>query len=238
MSIFRAANATTAWPTMANPFEDGPTERLGPAGPDDLPQPPRRALLVALLLAGVAVLLSVGAGLLAWQALGRAEQAGRQPVPAAATVATYADETLRVWAGCGTVTLLDLDEPRVNAPATAGDLRYESECDETASRLALGPGAVAGSRPAEADAGETGCARAIRTSPLSAAASVALSEGLVLCVLTGAPAAAPDGAAAPTGPAPAAPDTGAAGVRLVRVEVRRAGRDGSAELRATSWVAH
>jgi hypothetical protein len=232
MSVFRAANATTAWPTAANPFEDGPTERLGPAG-FECPPPPRRAVAVAVLLAVLAVLFSAGSGLLAWRALGRAEQAGR-PVPAASTVITYADETLRVWSGCGTVILLDLDEPRVNAPATTGDLRYESGCDEAASRLALGPAAVSAGRPQDADAGETGCARAVRTSPLGTTATVSLSAGVVLCVLTGTPAATPDGAAGTDRTARSA----VSGVRLVRVEVVRADRDGSAELRATSWVGH
>ncbi|MET8149584.1 hypothetical protein ACIBSW_39285 [Actinoplanes sp. NPDC049668] len=221
MSVFRAANSTTSWPASADPYEDGPTERLasadwdGPAEP-----PPRRGVVFAVLLAMLALLVSAGAVLIAWRALGRAEEAFRR---APAPVAGYSGERLLIQAGCGTTTFVDLDEPRVGVPAAAGDLRYQSFCEKGAApRLALGPGAATGGPPKD------GCAG---VSALGATA-VPAQKGLVLCVLTGPPAASPGPSAAP------GIDAGAdrAGALVVRVEVIDVTADGTANLRATSWA--
>nr|BFE69631.1 hypothetical protein GCM10020092_029320 [Actinoplanes digitatis] len=209
MSVFRAANSTTAWLAPADPYEDGPTERLASADSDGPAEPPpRRGVVFAVLLAMLALLASAGSVLIAWRALGRAEEAfHRAPAPAAAPLTTYADERLRIQAGCGTTTFVDLDEPRVDVPAAAGDLRYQSWCEKGAGpRLALGPGAAAGGRPKSADTGKDGCAAA---SALGAT-TVPAKKGLVLCVRTGA--------------------------RMVRAEVTDVGTDGTASLRATSWA--
>src|SRR4051794_13308096 len=118
MSVFRAANSTTAWPASADPYDDGPTERLASADSDGPAEPPpRRGVVFAVLLAMLALLVSAGSGLIAWEALGRADEAfSRSSAPASAPVATYSDEALLIRAGCGTTTFVDLDEPRVNVP--------------------------------------------------------------------------------------------------------------------------
>jgi len=277
MSVFRASSSAAAWPTAADPFADGPTERLASADSDGPSEPPpRRGLAFAVLLAMVALLVSAGAGLLAWRALGRAEQAYARTLPAVGTaapgpVSNYAGVVLRIRAGCDAVTVVDLDEPRVNAPTAGGDLRYEARCGETRPRVALGDGAVAGSEAegeAEAeDVGEGGCAEAIRTRPLGGGTSTPVREGAVFCILTGRAgrAASPGpsvlGSYLPGSPEPGTSATGAdpeaspgepsaapgtvptlgpgaagTGVRLVRVEVTDVTKDGTAELRATSWA--
>lgn len=206
MSVFRAANSTAAWPASADPYDDGPTERLASADSDGPAEPPpRRGVVFAVLLAMLALLVSAGSGLIAWQALGRADEAFRRS-SASAPVATYTDETLLIQAGCGTTTFVDLDEPGVGGPAAAADLRYQSWCEQPAGpRLALGPGATAGGLPKDANVGRDGCAAAVRTAALDGAASVIATEGLVLCVLTG-PVAAPSPSSPPgTQPSEAAP---------------------------------
>ncbi|MEU7907309.1 hypothetical protein [Actinoplanes sp. NPDC049118] len=203
MSVFRAANSTTAWPVSADPYDDGPTERLASADSDGPAEPPpRRGVVFAVLLAMLAMLVSAGSGLIAWRALGRADEAFRRSyTPAYVPVNTYTDQNLRIPAECGTTTFIDLDEPRVNVPGKTGDLRYQSWCEkEAAPRLALGPGAVAGSQPNDADVGEDGCTRAVRAGPLGGATTVPAKKGLVLCILTGPAIRRP--AASPSGPSP------------------------------------
>jgi hypothetical protein len=225
MSVFRASNSSAAWPIAADPFADGPTERLAPADPDGVPAPPaHRGVVFAMLVSMLALVVSAGSGLVAWHALGRAEEASAGPVPVpAAPVSTYADEVLRAQAGCDAVLYVDLDEPRVNVPGTAGDLGYHGRCGAGTPRLALGPGAVAGSSAGEADVGEAGCAKAIRTRPLVSEADLPVRKGLVFCVLTGPP--------------PDSGDLAGAGVRLVRTEITEVAADGTADLRVTSWAA-
>jgi hypothetical protein len=264
MSVFRAANSSTAWPAPADPYDDGPTERLASADSDGPAEPPpRRGVVFAVLLAMLALLVSAGSGLIAWAALGRSDEAIRRASPpAAAPIAAYADEVLRIEAGCGATTLVDLDEPRVNVPGMVGDLRYRSWCEQgTAPQLALGPGAAAGGRPTDAAVDRDGCAEAVRADPLGAT-TVAAAKGLVLCVLTG-PAPTPPSVASPSGISPSAvwssptgpavstpPETAAtaatteaappaaavAGARMVRVEVVEVAANGTADLRATSWA--
>jgi hypothetical protein len=213
MSVFPPA-------TPADFFEDGPTERLASAGSSGPAEPaPRRGVVFAVLMALLSLLVSAGSGLIAWRALGRAEQAyHRAPPVSSAPVTTYADEALRVQGGCGTTTLVDLDEPRVNVPSAGADLRYQGACGQAVPQLALGAGALAGSRPGYAD----GCGEAVRSRPISHLATSPASKGLILCVLTRA--------VSPTA-------AGATGVRLVRVQVTEVTGDGTAYLRATSWPA-
>ncbi|OJF12259.1 hypothetical protein [Couchioplanes caeruleus] len=229
MSVFRGSNSSTAWPEGADPYPDGPTERLGPepdrsSAPPSSPPQPRRGAVFAVLLAMLALLAAAAAVLLAWRALERADQAFARPLPAAsgaspAVAGAYGEEILRIQAGCTGVTFLDLDEPRVNAAGPVSDLRYDSRCGDEAPQLTLAPGAVGGSDVGAADVDGPGCARAVRTSPLGGGLIVPVRTGLVMCVLTG------------TGTPPTA------GVRLVRVKVDQVSADGTVSLRATAWPA-
>ncbi|MEU4220093.1 hypothetical protein [Actinoplanes sp. NPDC026623] len=248
MSVFRAANSTTAWPAPADPYDDGPTERLASADSDGPAEPPpRRGVVFAVLLAMLALLVSAGSGLIAWRALGRADEAfTRSSAGASAPVTTYTDEELRIQAGCGTTTFVDLDEPRVNVAAAAGDLRFESHCEpDAAPRLAPGPGAAAAGLSKDAAAGQVGCAAAISTAALDGATTVPATKGLILCILTGPGAAPSPSAASPSVASPSASASAASaidagvggpGVRMVRVEVTEVTADGTANLRATSWA--
>ncbi|GGQ53813.1 hypothetical protein [Couchioplanes azureus] len=226
MSVFRGSNSSTAWPEGADPYPDGPTERLAPES-DRSPAPPpspRRGAVLAVLLAMLALLAAAGSGLLAWRALERADQAFDRPLGAPSGAApaaggAYGEEVLRIQAGCTGVTFLDLDEPRVNAAGPISDLRYDSRCGDEAPQLTLAPGAVGGSDVGDAVVDGPGCAKAVRTSPLGGGLIVPVRTGLVMCVLTG------------TGTPPTA------ATRLVRVQVDQVSKDGTASLRATAWPA-
>lgn len=234
MSVFRTRNnpmtsdrnTSTREPYPINrvtdePIPDGPTERIaerakarrGPAG-----------LLLVLLFALLSVALAGVAGLVAWRALGVARYAATERLPAiiappaAAPMretgysVEYAQEPLRVQVGCSAVLYLDLDEPRSNADATVSDLRYDSRCGSEPPRLTLGPGAAGGAQLKDSDTDAAGCDEAIRTSPLGPGASVEVTKGVVLCVLTAERPA-----------------------QMVLVEITDVGRTGMAGMRATSW---
>ncbi|UQU67175.1 hypothetical protein COUCH_13265 [Couchioplanes caeruleus] len=212
MPVFRAPTSPAAGTQDPDGYPDGPTERLGPASPPaEPPAVPRRLAVTAVVLAGLALLVAGAATVLAWRALGRAPS----PMPAAASspagAASYAEEKLKIRAGCTGITFLDLDEPRVNAPGPVSDLRYDSSCGGERPRLALAPGAVAAGDGVDPRTDAAGCAKTIRTSPLGDGQLVSVAKGVVLCVLTSG--------------------------SLVRVEVAEVTGDGTATLRATSWPA-
>lgn len=180
-----------------------------------------------MLLSLLALLASIGAGLLSWRAFDvvgavhrpppvtpsapAGEVASQAPEPGEYPV-TYAKEPLRVQIGCSAVVFMDLDEPRADADEAVADLRYDSRCGTETPRLSLGAGAAAGSRSSDVDIDAAGCQRAIRTSPLGPGAEVEVKKGTALCVLTAATPA-----------------------ELVLVEIIDVGGTGTAGLRATSW---
>jgi len=238
MSVFRARNnpmtsdrnlSTPREPYPINragaePIPDGPTERIakrlkgGPA-----PRGQGGTVLVVLLTL-LAVVLAGVAGLVALRALGVARFAAteRPPVVTVAPAVTpaedtgysvaYAQEPLRVQVGCSAVLFLDLDEPRANADENVSDLRYDSRCGSEPPRLTLGPGAAGGAQIKDSDTDAAGCDEAIRTSPLGPGASVEVTKGVVLCVLTADRPA-----------------------HMALVEITDVGRTGMAGMRATSW---
>jgi hypothetical protein len=176
-----------------------------------------------VLLSVLALLASVGAGLLSWRAFETARAAHRAPTAAGDGAVsrppepeqyqvTYAKEPLRVQVGCSAVLFLDLDEPRADAGEQEADLRYDSRCGNQTPRLSLAAGAASGSQSSGSDIDAAGCLRAIRTSPLGPGAEVEVKKGTALCVLTAATPA-----------------------ELVLVEILDVGGTGTAGLRATSW---
>ncbi|MGA5302165.1 hypothetical protein ACPCHT_19710 [Nucisporomicrobium flavum] len=213
MPVFRAPTSPDAGPQDPDGYPDGPTERLGPPAPQaEPPAPHRRLAVTAVVLAGLALTVAGAATVLAWRAWDRAPAAIPAPdASSPAGVASYAEERLRIRAGCTGITFLDLDEPRVNAPGPVSDLRYDSSCGGERPRLALAPGAVAAGDGVDPRTDAAGCAKTIRTSPLGAGQLVSVAKGVVLCVLTSG--------------------------SLVRVEVAEVTGDGTATLRATSWPA-
>jgi hypothetical protein len=227
MSVFRTANSNPTPPRDPYPINrsrdddhhppipDGPTERIG-----DRPGRRRRNRMLLLLAAAALLALNVAvvAVFVAWRAGGLARAALAQratavaPAPSGDFSVSYAQEPLRVQVGCAAVMFLDLDEPRANAGEQVSDLRYDSRCGDQPPDLTLGPGAAAGAQVRDSDTDATGCARAIRTSPLGPGATVEVRKGAVLCVRTAATPA-----------------------RMVLVEVTEVGRTGTAGMRATSW---
>jgi hypothetical protein len=226
-----------------DPHVDGPTERLFDSqAPDGMPStrlgPNRRGVLVAVSLSGLALVASVGAGLVAWRSLARvdapapsslatapAHPATRgtdppSPQRSAGYTITYAQESLRIQIGCSAVMFLDLDELRADADEQGSDLRYDSRCGTEAPSLSLGPGAQAGGQVTDSDTDASGCDNAIRTSPLGRGARVPVKKGTVLCVLT----SAADAVARVELP------------RMVLVEITEVTDDGIANMRATSWT--
>jgi hypothetical protein len=231
MSVFRAANNDDP---AADPYVDGPTERLYDPEPPPVPPPPRPArakgATVAVVVALLALLASGGACVVGWRALGAAGRThvvaapapfvARLPVdppkaldPSASYDVGYDGEAMRIQVGCGAAMLVDLDEPRADAGEQAGDLRYDRGCGQAVPTVGLAAGARAGSQVSDPDIDAPGCDDAIRTGPLGTGASVPVKKGAVLCVLT---------AAAPP--------------RMARVEVTGLTAAGTATLTATSWV--
>ncbi len=197
--VFRASNSSV--PSAAR-LREGPTERLVGGLPAP-PATPRRGVTLAVLLAVLALMAAAAAALMAWRALRlTADKPGSTPVP-------YAEEQLAIRAGCGAVTFLDLDEPRVGVSGDTGDLRYDSRCGPAVPALALGPGAMTLSDAGDARSDAVACGRAVRASPLGPGLTVPARKGVTLCVLTGG--------------------------LLVRVVVGDVRPDGAATLRATAW---
>jgi hypothetical protein len=225
------------------PDAEGPTERIViPAGetPAEIEDRAGRSWpsVLAIIIAVIALAVAGSAAVTAWQAFAKAGEAASMAHPAAATpvivpsvvpsaAATtlppmptvfalkYAQEPLQVQAGCGTTALVDLDAPRVDPPELQGDLRYDNTCGADGPRLAVGPGALAGSLVADPDTDAPGCAEAIRTGPLEPGVSVPVQKGTAFCVLTSA--------------------TGTPMVALV--EVTGVDANGAASLRASAWSA-
>jgi hypothetical protein len=213
MSVFKTTNRNEVYPinrVRRGPIPDGPTERIGRKAPRR-----RDWSVLALVVATLALNLAGAAGVLTWRVL---RIAASQKAEAAAPkngqsyAVAYAQEPLRLQAGCSVVMFLDLDEPRVNAAESVSDLRYDSRCGDQPSSLTLGPGAAAGAQVSAGDIGAGGCGDAVRTGPLGPGAGVEVRKGAALCVLT---------AATP-------PD-------MVLVEVTDLAPAGIVGLRATSW---
>jgi hypothetical protein len=221
MSVFRGSNvnhpadADGEW--SGDPF-DGPTERLyDPERVVLTPVPVRgKGVGFALIASVIALSVAVGAGLIAWHALGAANAVGgpisSAPMPELGPSDEYAGESMRLQAGCATAMFLDLDEPRANVAQPAGDLRYDSKCGKDVPSFSLGPGAQGGSQVTGPDVDAPGCDQAIRTSPLGPGARVPAQTGATLCVLT----------------AGAQP-------HMALVEITDVTRDGTVTLSATSW---
>jgi hypothetical protein len=169
---------------------------------------------IALLISLLALLITTGSSYLTWKTLTSPAQPDR-PITPENYPAKYAKEPLNITAGCPSTLFLDLNEPRVNTPEGTADLRYESRCADDPPRLTLGPGATGASRQENADTDAAGCARAIRTSPITPGADVDVKKGTVLCVLTRGGADDP--------------------AVLSLVEIIDVGGTGTAGLRATSW---
>jgi len=238
MSVFRARNnpmtsdrnmSTTREPfpvnrTVDEPIPDGPTERIAKGLKCAPAVRGQGGMILVVLLTLLAVVLAGLAGLVALRALGVARFAATE-LPQVVTVAptvtqaqatgysvAYAQEPLRVQVGCSAVLYLDLDEPRANASVSMSDLRYDSRCGSEPPRLTLGPGAAGGAQIKNSDTDAAGCDEAIRTSPLGPGASVDVTRGVVLCVLTADHPA-----------------------HMALVEITDVGRTGMAGMRATSW---
>jgi hypothetical protein len=215
-------------PDDANPYELLPQTR----------RPHRsRGVLLALAIAVLALLASGGASYIAWSAKGRAETVPHAPAVIPSTVADssgpapaaampepapsgytlrYAQEPLQVRVDCDEAALVDLDEPRLDAPEPESDIRYDNRCGAGGPLLSIGPGGRAGSHISDPEADAPGCADAIDTDPLDSGDTVPVQKGTVLCVRTG----------------------GAAGSQplLALVEVTGLGANGVASLRATAWI--
>jgi hypothetical protein len=145
---------------------------------------------------------------------------GASASPAAEYTAGYASESLKFQIGCSAVLFVDLDEPRANVDDEHHDLRYTSRCGANAPSLALGPGAEGGSEATADTRTAEECARQIRTSPLGPRAGVPVRANLKLCVLTSLADAEQRG------------DT----QKLILLEVTTLSDQGTAGLRATSWI--
>jgi hypothetical protein len=213
-------------PDDSDPYEPLPQRRR-----------PRRSrgVLLALAIAVLALVASGGASYIAWSARGRAEAVPHLPAtavtPSAAAVTSasppavatpsgytlrYAQEPLQVRVDCDETALVDLDEPRLDAPEPESDIRYDNRCGAGGPLLSVGPGGQAGSHIGDPEADAPGCADAIDTEPLDPGDTVPVQKGTVLCIRTG----------------------GAAGGQplLVLVEVTGLGANGRASLRATAWI--
>ena len=237
MSVFRTRNnPMTSDPNMSTrepypinrvtdePIPDGPTERIAERATGRAPRRGQAGLVLVLVLTLLSVALAGVAGLVAWRALGIARYAATERLPAITAPPTvapvretgysvaYAQEPLRVQVGCSAVLYLDLDEPRTNTEETVSDLRYDSRCGSEPPRLTLGPGAAGGAQIKDSDTDAAGCDEAIRTSPLGPGASVEVTKGVVLCVLTADRPA-----------------------QMALIEITDVGRTGIAGMRATSW---
>jgi hypothetical protein len=140
--------------------------------------------------------------------------------PKASYPVAYDKQPLRLQVGCSAVMYVDLDEPRSNVNDKHSDLRYDSTCGANAPNLTLGPGADGGSKVASAALTAADCDEHIRSDPLGSRAGVPVRRGLVLCVLTSLADARERG------------DT----QKMVLLEVTGLADDGTAGLRATSWV--
>jgi hypothetical protein len=145
---------------------------------------------------------------------------GGSASPAPDYAVGYASESLKFQVGCSAVLFVDLDEPRANVDDQHHDLRYTSKCGTSAPTLALGPGADGGSEVAPDTRTADECVRQIRTSPLGPRAGVAVRPGLKLCVLTSLRDARERA------------DT----QKLILLEVSALSDEGTASLRATSWI--
>jgi hypothetical protein len=235
-------------PYSAYHDQDGPTERLylpeDEFEPDEpLPanehedEPRTRGVFYALVIAILALVVSGGAAVTAFQARNRADRAvGSMAVPhqpvvvpqpsaitpsatapsaapssaAASTPLLYAQEPLEIQADCDSATLIDLDEPlRVDAPEQQSDLRYDNRCGGESPMLSIAGGAAAGSHVSDPDTDRPGCAEAIRENPLEKSERIPVRKGTVLCV--------------------------SAAATLALVEVTGVGEDGTISLRATGW---
>ena len=217
---------------LAEPDDPDPYELLPPQ------HRPRRSrgVLLALAIAVLALLASGGASYVAWSSRGHAEAtpapqivpstvaATSAPAPAATTpepvpsgyTLRYAQEPLQIRVACDGTALVDLDEPRLDAPEPDSDIRYDNKCGAGSPLLSVGPGGRAGSHISDPEADAPGCADAIDTEPLDPGENVPVQRGTVLCVRTG----------------------GAAGGQplLALVEVTGLGANGVASLRATAWT--
>jgi hypothetical protein len=203
-----------------------------------------RLAVLAVIIAVIALAVACGAIVTAWTAIATAGSptstvhpsptaraaaatatAGTTPTAGTATATLgplpegfaikYAQDPLQVPAGCGTVTVVDLDTPRVDPPDSDADLRFSTMCGTGDPRLLVQLAGRAGSVVADPDTDVPGCVDAIRANPLDLSESVPVQTGTTICVLTSE-------TATPV---------------LALVEITGVDAAGGASLRASAWSA-
>lgn len=252
------------FPAGAPSPEAGPPSAAGPAlaASGRPPSSRGRIGLLALGVATVALLVALAAVAAAVTALRRAEEAQRQaqavagsaepdapppappgdaPAPAdpspteagdpivsgeeqplnpeAAFKLKYDKETLTLRVGCTSSLYIDLDDPRVGVSQNNADLIFRAKCDNEAATLKLGTD-VAGATVDDGGAPSPGdCAKRIQVARIGPGIDIPVQPGVVLCMSTSEAAARAQGLTQ----------------KLVVVQVKAVGRDGTVTVEATAW---
>lgn len=226
-----------------------------PAGPTSSRRMPGLALLAAGA-AGLALLLAVVSMLVSLRAISVADEARSpaarqatpvqpaQPPDAASVPSTsptsegsdtgqtpeepplnpqtqytvaYQKEELRLLTGSCSSMSIDLDEPRVNVSSSVSDLQFTSSCSSGPPTLEVDEATAATAETATLTPND--CAQRIRTGPLGDNTTVPVRQGVVMCIVTSRANARTQGIPQ----------------KLVLLQVRAVGSDGTVNVLVTAW---
>ncbi|HET8659096.1 MAG TPA: hypothetical protein VFM55_08880 [Micromonosporaceae bacterium] len=128
----------------------------------------------------------------------------------------YEKQELRLLTGSCSYMYIDLDEPRVGVSSTS-DLRFQGSCSSNPSTLRVDEATAATAETATLTPQD--CAERIRTGPLGEDASVPVRQGVVMCIVTSRTEAQTQGISQ----------------KMVLLEVRAVGSDGTVNVMVTAW---